>query len=43
MKKVALIFGLTGQDGSYLTEFLPKRTISFMALKEDHRVLIRKE
>jgi len=25
MKKVALIFGITGQDGSYLTEFLLKK------------------
>ena len=25
MKKKALIFGITGQDGSYLTEFLIKK------------------
>ena len=25
MKKKALIFGITGQDGSYLTEFLLKK------------------
>ena len=25
MKKVALIFGITGQDGSYLAEFLLKK------------------
>ena len=24
-KKIALIFGITGQDGSYLTEFLIKK------------------
>ena len=27
MKKVALIFGITGQDGSYLAEFLLKKKI----------------
>ena len=37
MKKKALIFGVTGQDGSYLTEFCSKRTILFMLLKENHR------
>ena len=26
-KKVALIFGVTGQDGSYLAEFLIKKNI----------------
>ena len=25
MKKIALIFGVTGQDGSYLTKFLLKK------------------
>ena len=25
MKKIALIFGITGQDGSYLAEFLLKK------------------
>ena len=25
-KKVALIFGITGQDGSYLAEFLLRKT-----------------
>ena len=35
MKKVALIFGITGQDGSYLAEFLLKKNILCMALKED--------
>ena len=28
MKKVALITGITGQDGSYLAEFLIKKKIS---------------
>ena len=27
MKKIALIFGITGQDGSYLAEFLIKNYI----------------
>ena len=31
MKK-ALITGITGQDGSYLAEFLLKKTIKFMDL-----------
>ena len=28
MKKVALIFGITGQDGSYLAEFLLKKKLN---------------
>jgi len=35
MKKVALITGVTGQDGAYLAEFLLKKAIMFMVLKED--------
>ena len=35
MKKVALITGITGQDGSYLAEFLIKKNILCMELKED--------
>ena len=35
MKKKALIFGVTGQDGSYLSEFLIKKNILFMVSKED--------
>ena len=35
-KKVALITGITGQDGSYLAEFLlEKKTMKYMASKED--------
>ena len=34
-KKVALIFGITGQDGSYLSEFLLKKNILYTELKED--------
>ena len=28
-KKIALIFGITGQDGSYLAEFLLKKNFYF--------------
>ena len=28
MKKIALILGITGQDGSYLAEFLIKKNVS---------------
>ena len=34
MKKTALIFGVTGQDGSYLAEFLLKKTILCMVSKK---------
>ena len=30
MSKVALITGVTGQDGAYLTEFLLKKDMLFM-------------
>ena len=46
MKKIALIFGITGQDGSYLAEFLLKkkyivhgvkrRSSSFNTARIDH-------
>ena len=32
MSKVALITGVTGQDGSYLAELLLERVMKFMAL-----------
>ena len=35
MKKKALVFGITGQDGSYLAEFLLKKNTLYMVLKED--------
>ena len=36
MKKVALITGITGQDGSYLAEFLiKKKNIKYMGLLEE--------
>ena len=41
MKKKALIFGITGQDGSYLAPFLMKKNILFMVLSEDHHLLIQ--
>ena len=34
-KKIALIFGITGQDGSYLAEFLLKK-VCCSCVKEDH-------
>ena len=37
-KKIALIFGITGQDGSYLAEFLLKKIMLYMVSKEDHQV-----
>ena len=40
MKKVALITGITGQDGAYLTEFLLKKKYVVHGIKEDHQVLI---
>ena len=42
-KKIALITGVTGQDGSYLTEFLLKKIIGLLVLKEDLLHLIQKE
>ena len=42
MKKKALIFGITGQDGSYLSELLlKKKNMRFTVLKEDHLRLIQ--
>ena len=34
-KKIALIFGVTGQDGSYLSRFLLKKIILSMELNEE--------
>ena len=33
MKKIALITGVTGQDGAYLTEFLLKKNYTVHGLK----------
>ena len=35
MKKTALITGITGQDGSYLTELLLKKNIEYTGLLEE--------
>ena len=38
-KKIALIFGITGQDGSYLAEFLLKKNI--IKKKQDIELFIK--
>ena len=39
--KSALIFGVTGQDGSYLAEFLLKKNIKFMQSRENlHHIIL---
>ena len=40
MSKVALITGITGQDGAYLAEFLLKKNYVVHGLKEEPRCLI---
>ena len=40
MKKVALITGVTGQDGAYLSEFLLKKVMKYMGLKGEHHYSI---
>jgi GDPmannose 4,6-dehydratase len=35
MKKRALIFGVTGQDGAYLSKFLLQKGYVSMGLKEE--------
>ena len=42
-KKVALITGITGQDGSYLAEFLLKKIMKCIELKGEQVHLILKE
>ena len=42
-KKKALIFGVTGQDGSYLAELLIKKNTKFMELLEEPLHLTHKE
>jgi GDPmannose 4,6-dehydratase len=37
MSKVALITGVTGQDGAYLTEFLLKKDYVAMGSRQEHR------
>ena len=41
--KVALITGITGQDGSYLAELLIEKGYEVHGIKEDLAVLIQKE
>ena len=38
MKKIALIFGITGQDGAYLSKLLLKKIILFMVLKDEAQI-----
>ena len=42
-EKVALITGITGQDGSYLAEFLLEKNYIVHGIKEGQAVLILKE
>ena len=39
MSKVALITGITGQDGAYLAEFLLKKDYIVHGLKREHPFL----
>ena len=43
MKKIALITGITGQDGAYLSEFCLRKTILFTVSKEGAQFLIQPE
>ena len=43
MNKVAIITGITGQDGSYLTELLDSKDTLYMELLEEIQILIQKE
>ena len=36
-KKIALITGITGQDGAYLAEFLIKKNYVVHGIKEEHQ------
>ena len=42
-KKIALIFGITGQDGSYLAELLLKKNIKYLGLREELALYILQE
>jgi len=39
-EKIALVTGITGQDGSYLAELLLEKDTQFMGLSEDHHASI---
>jgi len=43
MKKIALIFGVTGQDGAYLSKLLLKKNYIVHGVKEEAHLLILKE
>ena len=43
MKKLALITGITGQDGSLLTDFLLKKNYKVIGIKDVLLLLILKE
>jgi len=43
MKKIALILGITGQDGSYLAEFLMKKKYQVHGIKRRTLLLILPE
>ena len=38
--KIALITGITGQDGAYLAQYLLKKTTEFLVPSEDQVLLI---
>ena len=40
MSKIALVTGITGQDGSYLSEFLIEKIIKYMELLEEILVFL---
>ena len=42
-KKIALVFGITGQDGSYLAEFLIKKGYLVHGVKRRYHHLIHQE
>ena len=42
-RKIALITGISGQDGSFLAEFLLKKKLHSTWNKENHLLLILKE
>ena len=42
-KKIALIFGITGQDGSYLAKFLLKKKYKVHGVKEGVHHSIQRE
>ena len=43
MKKIALIFGVTGQDGAYLSRYLLKKGYEVHGVKEEAHLLIHQD